>query len=258
MVVSDRSDYRPRGRLQDAEASSRSVPTRWRGSRPARPAPAGRAAVAPAAVHPDEADARGDRRRPVGGRVVADVHGLRAPASASPRAPPAGCAGRASRSRSSATSRSTSNRGARPEAARRARCTRSMPLVTTPRRKRRRSATRAGRQPGSRSPRARELVQVGLAEPRGAARVAPGLPQQAAEALAREGRLRRLAAAEGGPQLGVDALVGGDAGRRARQAEGAQGLPQGRALGLVEVEQRVIDVEQDDAQAGQGATWRGR
>jgi hypothetical protein len=91
-----------------------------------------------------------------------------------------------------------------------------------------------------------------------AARVAARLAQQAAEALAGERLLGRLAAAEGGPQLVVDAPVGRDAGRGARQAEGAQGLPQGRALGLLEVEQRVVDVEQDDAQAGQAATWRGR
>jgi len=83
------------------------------------------------------------------------------------------------------------------------------------------------------------------------------VPQQPPEALARERLLRDLAAAERRPQLGVDPLVGGERGGGTGQAEGAEGLAQRRSLGLVEVEQRVVDVEQDGAEAGQ-ATWRGR
>jgi hypothetical protein len=82
--------------------------------------------------------------------------------------------------------------------------------------------------------------------------------QQPGEALPRERLLRDLAAAEGGPQLRVDALVRGDRGRGTGQAEGAKGLLQGRALGPVEIEKGVVDVEEDGAEAVQAATWRGR
>jgi hypothetical protein len=81
--------------------------------------------------------------------------------------------------------------------------------------------------------------------------------QEPTETLAGEGRLGDLAAAERGPELRVDALVRVDGGRGTRQAEGPKGLLQGDALGLVEVEKGVVDVEQDGAEAGQ-ATWRGR
>jgi hypothetical protein len=84
------------------------------------------------------------------------------------------------------------------------------------------------------------------------------LAQQAAEALLRERGLRDLPAAERGPQLVVDALVRRERRAGARQAERFEGLAQGRALGLVEVEQRPVDVEEDGAEAGQGPTWRGR
>jgi hypothetical protein len=103
-----------------------------------------------------------------------------------------------------------------------------------------------------------ELVEVALAEAARSPRVAADRQQQAPEAFARERRLRRLAAPEGGPQLGVDALVGGDGRGRARQAEPEEGLPEGRSLGLVEIEKRVVDVEEDGAEAVQAVTWRGR
>ena len=102
------------------------------------------------------------------------------------------------------------------------------------------------------------MVEVALAEPSGAPRVAPDLAQQAAEALAGEGGLGDLAAAEGRPQLVVDVLVGGDGCGGAAEAERAKRLPQRRALGLVEVEERVIDVEEYGVEAVQAATWRGR
>ena len=88
--------------------------------------------------------------------------------------------------------------------------------------------------------------------------MAADLPQQAAEALLRERGLRDLAAAEGRPQLVVDALVDGECRAAMGQAERLEGLAKGGALGLVEVEQRPVDVEEDGAEAGQGPTWRGR
>jgi hypothetical protein len=102
------------------------------------------------------------------------------------------------------------------------------------------------------------VVEVRLAEAGGAARVAPDLAEQAAEALAGERGLGDLAAAVGGPQVRVDALVGGDGRARAAEAERDQGLAEGGPLGPVEVEERVVDVEEDGAEAGQAATWRGR
>jgi hypothetical protein len=104
----------------------------------------------------------------------------------------------------------------------------------------------------------REVVEVGLAEAGGPAGIASDLAEQAAEALAGERGLGDLAAAEGGPEVVVDALVGGDRGGGTGKAEGAERLPERGALGLVEVEERVVDVEEDGAEAVQAATWRGR
>jgi hypothetical protein len=56
----------------------------------------------------------------------------------------------------------------------------------------------------------------------------------------------------------VDALVGGDGGGRAGEPEREEGPLQGRALGPIEVEQGVIDVEEYGAEMVQGPTWRGR
>ena len=104
----------------------------------------------------------------------------------------------------------------------------------------------------------REMVEVRLAEAGGPPGIAPDLAEEAAEALASERGLADLAAAEGGPEVVVDPLVGGDRRRRAAEAEGEEGLAERRSLGLVEVEERVIDVEEDGAEGGQAATWRGR
>jgi hypothetical protein len=82
------------------------------------------------------------------------------------------------------------------------------------------------------------------------------MAQQLSEALARERLLGDLAAAEGRPQRRVDLLVRAQRGRGARQAEGTEGLPERLPLGPVEVEQRVVDVEEDGSEAGQ-ATSRG-
>ena len=99
----------------------------------------------------------------------------------------------------------------------------------------------------------RQVVEVRLAEAGGAPGIAPDLAQQAAEALAGERGLGDLAAAEGRPEVVVDALVGGDRGRGAGEAEREEGLPERRALGLVEIEEGVIDVEENGAEAVQAA-----
>jgi hypothetical protein len=103
-----------------------------------------------------------------------------------------------------------------------------------------------------------EPVEIGLAQPPRGARVAPDLPEEAPEALGGEGLLRRLAAPEGGPQLVVDPVVGGERRLRAREAEGREGLPQGAARGAVEVEEGVVDVEEDGAEAGQNGGYLAR
>lgn len=104
----------------------------------------------------------------------------------------------------------------------------------------------------------RQVVEVGFAEAGGLPGVAADLSEQAAEALAGERGLADLAAAEGGPEAVVDPLVGGYRRRRAAEAEGEEGLAERRSLGLVEIEQRVIDVEEDGAEGGQATTWRGK
>jgi hypothetical protein len=102
------------------------------------------------------------------------------------------------------------------------------------------------------------VVQVRLAEAGGLPGVAPDPVEQSAKALAGEGGLADLPAAEGGPEVVVDALVGGDRREGARKAEGEEGFAERRALGPVEVEESVIDVEEDGAEAFQAATSRGR
>jgi hypothetical protein len=102
------------------------------------------------------------------------------------------------------------------------------------------------------------VVEVGLAEAGSAAGVAPDLAQQPPEALAGESGLRGLAPAEGGPQLVVDPPVRGNRGRGAGEALRREGVPEGRALGPVVVEEGVVDVEEDGAEAVQATTWRGR
>jgi cyclophilin family peptidyl-prolyl cis-trans isomerase len=104
----------------------------------------------------------------------------------------------------------------------------------------------------------RQVVEVRLAEAGGPPGIAPDLAEEAAEALASERGLADLAAAEGGPEVVVDPLVGGDRRRRAAEAEGEEGFAERGALGPVEIQERVIDVEEDGADAVQAATWRGR
>jgi len=104
----------------------------------------------------------------------------------------------------------------------------------------------------------REAVEIDRAEAGGLPRVGSDLTQQATEALLRERGLRDGAAPVGGPKLVVDEPVGGERRWRTGNAEGTRGLAQGGALGLVEVEEGPVEVEEDGEEAGQGPTWRGR
>jgi hypothetical protein len=104
----------------------------------------------------------------------------------------------------------------------------------------------------------RQVVEVRLAQRGGPPGVAPDLAKQAAEALAGERGLADLAAAEGGPEVVVDALVRGDRRGGTGKAEGEEGFAECCALGPVEIEKGVVDVEEDGAEAFQAATWRGR
>ena len=65
------------------------------------------------------------------------------------------------------------------------------------------------------------------------------------------------------PERVVDPPVGEQNARRERQPEVVEGRTQRGPLGAVDVEQRVVEVEKDGVEAGQGkvsvgATWRGR
>jgi hypothetical protein len=102
------------------------------------------------------------------------------------------------------------------------------------------------------------VVEVRLAETGGAPGIAPDLTQQAAEALAGERGLGDLAPPERRPEVVVDALVDGECRWGAGEAEREEGLAQGRALRLVEVEKGVIGVEENGLETVQGPTWRGR
>jgi hypothetical protein len=101
------------------------------------------------------------------------------------------------------------------------------------------------------------VVEVGLSEPAGPAGVASRRHEQAPEALTRQVLLGRLAPAKGRPQIVVDPTVRGDGRRRARQTQLGEGPTERGALGLVEVEQGVVDVEEYGVEAAQEATWPG-
>jgi hypothetical protein len=103
-----------------------------------------------------------------------------------------------------------------------------------------------------------EVIQIGFPQASGRPRVGSHLLQQKPEALTSEGGLGDLPPTVGRPQPVVDPAIGGVSGRRVRQPERLQGLLQGRALGPVVVEKGVIEVEENDAKAVQGPTWRGR
>jgi hypothetical protein len=102
------------------------------------------------------------------------------------------------------------------------------------------------------------VVEVRLAETGAAPGIAPDLAQQASEALAGERGLGDLAAPEGRPEVVVDALIGGDRAGGTGEAERDERLAQRRALGLVEIQKGVVDVEENGLETVQGPTWRGR
>ncbi len=97
------------------------------------------------------------------------------------------------------------------------------------------------------------MIEVPLAQACGPAGVAPDLAQQEAEALTGERGLRDLAAPVSGPQVVVDPLVRGDRRRGAGEPEGREGFLERSALGPVEIEKSVVDVEEDGAEGRQAA-----
>jgi hypothetical protein len=76
--------------------------------------------------------------------------------------------------------------------------------------------------------------------------------EEPSEALVGECFLRDPAAPILGPQLVVDAAVGEEDGRGEREVEAGEGGPERQALGAVEIEERVVEIEEDGAEAGQG------
>jgi hypothetical protein len=82
--------------------------------------------------------------------------------------------------------------------------------------------------------------------------------QQATEALHGQGRAVELAAPEALPQLVVDRAERKVCARRTGQAEPGERLRQGDPLRPVEVEQRVVGVEEDGARPRQGRGYLAR
>jgi hypothetical protein len=76
--------------------------------------------------------------------------------------------------------------------------------------------------------------------------------EEPAEALDRERLLRDAPAAVLRPELVVDAPVGKERRGREGEREAGERAPKRRALGAVEVEEGVVEVEEDGAEAGQG------
>lgn len=106
---------------------------------------------------------------------------------------------------------------------------------------------------------ARQLAQVHPPEQRRPARTLAERGQQLAEALHRHVPARDLALGVAPPEQPVDRSVTVEGAAPVAQPESAKGRAQGSPLGAVEVEQRIVEVQQDGADAGQrGPTWRGR
>jgi len=97
----------------------------------------------------------------------------------------------------------------------------------------------------------REVVEEGLAEASGPARVPPQMDQELAETLPCEVGLADRAAAVLLPERVVDPPIGGQDPGRERESEIVEGGPEGGPLRAVEVEEGVVDVEEDGAEAGQ-------
>ena len=90
------------------------------------------------------------------------------------------------------------------------------------------------------------------------ARVSVEMAQQQPEALDGQHRRRDLSAPVALPEFVVDGAVRRQDAGRVREALLAQGRRQGQALGPVEVEKRMVGVEEDGSRARQAATWRGK
>ena len=97
----------------------------------------------------------------------------------------------------------------------------------------------------------REVVEEGLPEASGPTRVPLEMDEELAEALVGQVGLADRPAAVLLPERVVDPPVGGQDAGREREAEVGEGGAEGGPLGAVEVEERVIDVEEDGAEAGQ-------
>jgi len=208
-------------------------------------------------VHPDEADARGPRGGAVGRRVVPDVE--RVPGSDAHRVERDVQDARVGLGEAAALRGDDGLEEGGEAGGREARPLHAVDAVghypepvALPQLPQDRAA--AGQPVAAR----REVVEVRLAETRGAPGIAPDLAQQASEALAGERGLGDLAAPEGRPEVVVDPLVGGDRGGGTGEAEREKSLAQRRALGLVEIEKGVVDVEENGLETVQGPTWRGR
>ena len=108
------------------------------------------------------------------------------------------------------------------------------------------------------------MVEERLPEPGRVPGIPPEVDEELPEALAREVALADRPSPVLLPEDVVDPPVGGEGPGRAREAEAGEGGAEGRALGPVEVEQGMVDVEEDGAETAQaglgkgGATWRGR
>jgi hypothetical protein len=97
----------------------------------------------------------------------------------------------------------------------------------------------------------RQVVEEDLAEASRPARRTVQMDDELAEPLASQGRLGDRAAPVLLPERVVDPAIGGEDSGREGEAEVAERRAEGRSLGPVEVEQRLVDVEENGAEAGQ-------
>jgi len=112
---------------------------------------------------------------------------------------------------------------------------------------------------GESVPALRELQEERMGQLGGTPRAFAQVGKEEAEALAGQVGLRDLAPPVLLPQDVVEASVLHEDRGREGQPEVRQGCPQGRALGAVEVQERVVEVEKDGSRPSQGEpTWRDR
>jgi len=104
----------------------------------------------------------------------------------------------------------------------------------------------------------REVGQEQTGERRGAAGIGSDRAQQQPEALDREARCRDLAAPVALPQLVVDGAEGREGCRAERKGELRERLTERKPLRPVEVEEGVIGVEENGAEAQGGNSYLAR